>query len=163
MAKKQVVRERPEGLDKPWVKPFMNRMTKANVWVYQKTNGLIGSKWRVGAAFPQGVPVCLLTTTGRKSGEERVVPLLYLMEGESVVVVASTGGMPKNPAWFFNIKDNPECEVQVMGKKWRARARVADAAERAQLWPKLVELYFDYDNYQRWTDRVIPVVVLDPI
>ena len=116
MAKKQVVRERPEGLDKPWVKPFMNRMTKANVWVYQKTNGLIGSKWRVGAAFPQGVPVCLLTTTGRKSGEERVVPLLYLMEGESVVVVASTGGMPKNPAWFFNIKDNPECEVQVMAR-----------------------------------------------
>lgn len=163
MAKQPVVRERPEGLEKPWVKPLMNRMTKANVWVYQKTNGLIGSKWRVGAAFPHGVDVCLVTTTGRKSGEQRVVPLLYLPKGDSVVVVASQGGMSKNPAWFFNIKANPECEVQVKGKKFRARARVADTAERAELWPKLVELYFDYDNYQRWTDRVIPVVVLDPV
>jgi deazaflavin-dependent oxidoreductase (nitroreductase family) len=140
----------------------MNRMTKANVWLYQKTNGLIGSKWRVGAAFPHGVDVCLLTTTGRKSGEQRVVPLLYLPQGDSLVVVASTGGMPKNPAWFWNIKANPRCEVQVMGKKWNGIARVADEAERAELWPKLVEMYFDYDNYSRWTDRVIPVVVLDP-
>ena len=163
MARKYIVREKPEGLDKPWVKPFLNRMTKANVWVYQKTNGLIGSKWRVGAAFPRGVDVCLLTTTGRKSGEARVVPLLYLPKGDSVVVVASTGGLPKNPAWFFNVKANPRCEVQVKGKKWYGTARVADEAERAELWPQLVELYFDYDNYQRWTDRVIPVVVLDPV
>ena len=163
MARKQVVRDRPEGLEKPWVKPFMNRMTKANVWVYQKTNGLIGSKWRVGAGFPHGIDVCLLTTTGRKSGEERVVPLLYLPDGDRLIVVASTGGLPKNPAWFWNIKANPRCEVQVLGKKWSARARVADEAERAALWPKLVDMYFDYDNYQRWTDRVIPVVVLDPV
>ncbi len=163
MSSKFKKRERPEGLEKPWVKPFMNKMTKANVWVYQKTNGLLGSKWRVGAAFPWGVPVCLVTTTGRKSGEKRVVPLLYLMEGESVVVVASTGGLPKNPAWFWNIKSNPECEVQIMGRKWKARARITDEAERAQLWPKLVDLYYDYDNYASWTDRVIPVVVLDPV
>jgi deazaflavin-dependent oxidoreductase (nitroreductase family) len=141
----------------------MNRMTKAHVWVYRKTRGLLGSTWRVGAAFPRGVPICLLTTLGRKSGEARVVPLLYVREGESLVVVASTGGMPRNPAWFFNLKENAECSVQVMGKQWRAVARVADPAERAELWPKLVEMYFDYDNYQRWTERVIPVVVLDPV
>ena len=161
MPRTPIVRERPEGLEKEWVKPFLNRMSKANVWVYEKTGGLIGSTWRVGAAFPFGVPVCIVTTTGRKSGQPRKVPLLYLEDAGRIVVVASTGGLPKNPAWLYNVRANPECTVQVGREKWAARARIVDDAERAELWPKLVELYFDYDNYQRWTDRKIPVVVLE--
>src|SRR5689334_11300319 len=98
-----MTKPRPEGLDKPWVPGVMRRMSKAHVWVYQKTNGVLGGKWRVGAAFPRGVDVCLLTTKGRKSGETRTAPLLYLPDGPRVVVVASQGGMPKHPLWYLNL------------------------------------------------------------
>jgi deazaflavin-dependent oxidoreductase (nitroreductase family) len=140
----------------------MRRMSKAHVWVYQKTNGLLGGKWRVGAAFPRGVDVCLLTTKGRKSGETRTAPLLYLPDGVRVVVVASQGGMPKHPLWYLNLQANPDVDVQVKGDRRKMRARTATSAERAAYWPRLVAMYSDYDDYQSWTDREIPVVILEP-
>jgi deazaflavin-dependent oxidoreductase (nitroreductase family) len=157
-----VIKERPDGLDSPIVPKVMRLMSQANVWLYQKTDGRLGSKWRVGSAFPRGIPVCLLTTKGRKTGEPRTTPLLYLQEGEDIVLVASQGGLPKHPLWYLNLRSDPEVEIQVMARRGRYRARVASEAEREVLWPKLVSHYADFASYQSWTDRTIPVVICEP-
>jgi deazaflavin-dependent oxidoreductase (nitroreductase family) len=130
--------------------------------VYRKTGGKLGNKWRIGAAFPRGVPVLLLTTIGRKSGEPKTTPLLYLEDGERVIIVGSQGGMAKHPQWFLNLTQNPAVEVQIGSQQRKMRARVANPAEHAALWPRLVALYADFATYQAWTDRAIPVVILEP-
>jgi len=153
---------RPPGLDHPLVPKVMRLFSQANVWVYRKTGGRLGGKWRVGSAFPHGVPVLLLTTVGRKSGARRTTPLLYIEDGERVILVASQGGMPKHPLWYLNLSAEPEVEVQI-GKAIRAmRARDATPQERQAYWPRLVAMYPDFASYQSWTERVIPVVVLEP-
>ncbi len=112
---------------------------------------------------PGLLPTLLLTTTGRSSGQPRALPLIYGRHGESYVVIASKGGMPDHPIWFRNLEAKPECELQVGARKLRARARVAEGDERAQIWKRMVELYPPYADYQkRAAARVIPVVVLDP-
>jgi deazaflavin-dependent oxidoreductase (nitroreductase family) len=115
---------------------------------------------RAGGSFGKA-PVLLLTTTGRRSGKRRTAPLLYLEDGERLVVVASKGGDPRNPAWFANLGANPDVEVELGRRRERRRARVASAAERAELWPRLVELYPSYGEYQGKTSREIPVVLLE--
>lgn len=156
------MKDRPSGLDSPVTTKVIGVMSRANVRLYRATGGRIGGKWRIGSAFRRPVPVCLLTTTGRKSGRARVSPLLYLSDGDRIVVVASQGGLPKNPMWYLNIRANPEVTVQIGGTVRAMCARVADADERAALWPRLVELYADFENYQSWTDREIPVVICAP-
>jgi deazaflavin-dependent oxidoreductase (nitroreductase family) len=153
---------RPRGLDSPLVPKIMKLGSRLNVAIYRATGGRIGGTWRVGSAFPRGVPVCLLTTTGRKTGVPRTQPLLHLVDGDRVIVVASQGGLPKNPLWYLNIRANPEVTVQIRRDILRMRARVADPAERAELWPRLVAMYADFDQYQAWTDREIPVVICEP-
>lgn len=153
---------RPKAYDSPNFNTFMRRMGKAHVAVYRATGGIIGRKLRMGAAFPWGAPVCLVTTIGRKSGQARTVPLLYLRDGERVVIVASKGGMPDHPLWYLNLQSQPEVLVQIGRRKCSMQARTADDEERAKLWPRLVEMYADYDQYQEWTDRKIPVVICDP-
>ena len=157
-----MVKTRPKGLDSPVTAKVIKVMSRANVRLYQATGGRVGGTWRVGSALRHGTPVCLLTTIGRKSGQERVSPLLYLADGDRVVVVASQGGLPKNPMWYLNIRADPEVTVQVGSSIRPMRARVADAEERAALWPRLVEMYADFENYQSWTDREIPVVICEP-
>ncbi|MDP3890908.1 nitroreductase family deazaflavin-dependent oxidoreductase [Nocardioides sp.] len=154
--------KKPSGLDHPVVPRILKRVSRANVWIYRRTNGRVGGKWRVGAAFRKPVPVALLTHTGRKSGRALTSPLLYLPDGDRVIFVASQGGLPKNPQWYLNLRVTPEVLVQVRGDVRRMRARTASDAERAELWPRLVELYADFDTYQAWTDRVIPVVICEP-
>ncbi|WP_345893943.1 nitroreductase/quinone reductase family protein [Nocardioides sp. TF02-7] len=89
--------------------------------------------------------------------------MLYLRDGDRLAVVASQGGLPRHPQWFHNLEAHPDTTVALRGERSRrVRARVADPAERAALWPRLVELYADFESYQAWTDREIPVVVLDP-
>lgn len=154
---------RPSQLDSPLMPKVLRIMSKVNTAVYRATGGLIGSKWRVGSAFPRGVPVCLFTSTGRKSKQPRTTPLLYLPDGDRVIVVASQGGMPRHPAWYLNITSDPEVTVQVKRQVRRMRARVADERERAELWPRLVRLYADFDAYQSWTERQIPVVICEPV
>lgn len=154
---------RPKGLDRPSTKRIIKVMSNAHTWLYRRSNGRLGKKWHVGSALVHGVPVCLVTTTGRKSGEPRTVPLLHMADGDNVVLVASQGGLPDNPAWYLNLQANPEVTVQLGKRARRMRAHTADAAERARLWPKLLEVYSDYDNYQSWTEREIPVVVCEPI
>jgi len=154
------LKPRPPGLEKPFVRKIIKTMSKMNVAVYRWTGGLLGSTWRVGAAFPRGVPVLLLTTIGRKSGKPRTAPLVYLEDGDDLVVVASQGGLPTDPLWYKNLQANPEVEVQIKRRKMKMRARAATATERARLWPKLVDHYADFASYESWTDREIPVVIL---
>ncbi len=154
---------RPDGLDKPIVGTIMKYGAKANVAVYRATNGRIGAKWRVGAGWRKPVPVLLLDHVGRKSGKQFTTPLLYLADGPNLVIVGSQGGLPKHPQWFHNLVAHPDTTVAVPKERGRAvRARVAGPQERAALWPRLVDLYADFDSYQAWTDREIPVVVLEP-
>jgi deazaflavin-dependent oxidoreductase (nitroreductase family) len=130
-------------------------MGRATTVVYRLSNG------RLGGTF-QSSPVALLTTTGRKSGEPRVSPLLYLREGGRVILVASQGGRDTNPMWYLNLKANPAVSVQIKGEVLQLQARDASAEERDEYWTKLAAMYPTLDDYQSWTDRVIPVVICDP-
>jgi deazaflavin-dependent oxidoreductase (nitroreductase family) len=110
-----------------------------------------------------GMPVLVLTTTGRKSGAKRSVMLTSPLQlGDSIVLVASRGGDPRNPDWFHNLRADPAVDVELDGTTRPMTARVADAPERAELWPRIVADHSNYGDYQRRTDREIPVVVLDP-
>jgi deazaflavin-dependent oxidoreductase (nitroreductase family) len=111
-----------------------------------------------------GMQVLELTTTGRKSGQPRSVMLTSpLQEGSTIVVVASRGGDDQHPAWFLNLRDNPDVTVTMEGRRRPMRATVATAEEKAALWPSIVAAYPNYDAYRRKTDRDIPVVVLKPV
>ena len=103
------------------------------------------------------------TTTGRKSGQPRTVPLCYLPQGEDIVLVASQGGVPTNPQWYYNVKTNPDVQIEIGKHSSGYKARVALPDERAALWPKLVDPYADFDSYQSWTEREIPVVICEPV
>lgn len=110
------------------------------------------------------VPTLLLTVKGRKTGEPRDVPLIYGESDGSYVVVASRGGTPTHPVWFLNLEANPECELRVGPRHVRARARVAEGAERERLWKRMAEIYPPYEDYRKnaAASRTIPVVVLEP-
>lgn len=155
-------KKRPDGLDSPIVPKVLKYAGKAHVWTYRKTNGRIGSKWRIGAGWKKPVPTLLLDHVGRKSGTRFTTPLLYMHDGPNVIVVGSQGGLPKDPQWYRNLMATPETKVQILAEVREVRARTAGPEERAALWPRLVELYADFDNYQAWTEREIPVVILEP-
>ncbi len=113
---------------------------------------------------PGLLPTLLLTTTGRKSGEPRALPLIYGEAGDSYVVIASKGGLPNHPIWYLNLQSKPECELRVGEKAVSARSRLAEGEERTRLWEEMVKIYPPYTEYQeRAGDRTIPVVVLDPV
>jgi proline iminopeptidase len=122
---------------------------------YLETDGERGHDWMRGA------PALILTTRGRKSGEERLAPLIYGMAGEHPMIVASKGGAPEHPSWYLNLRDNPDVQVQIRGDKFDARARDATPEERPELWKQMNEIWPDYDNYQTKTDREIPIVILE--
>lgn len=110
-----------------------------------------------------GMPVLMLTTTGRKSGQRRTTMLTSpLRDGDAIMLVASKGGDDRNPAWFLNLRDDPRVEVTMDGATRPMTARVADATEKAELWPRIVADHDNYAAYQRKTTRDIPVVVLEP-
>lgn len=117
--------------------------------------------YRLGLAHRvANLPVLLLTTRGRESGRPRTVPLTYFEDGESLVLVASYGGRPHHPAWFVNLEADPEVEVKVDGRTRRMTARRANADERERLWPRIVDGYAGYADYQAKTSREIPLVIL---
>ncbi|MEV6827800.1 nitroreductase family deazaflavin-dependent oxidoreductase [Amycolatopsis sp. NPDC051102] len=153
----------PGGLDSPVTTKVIKYAAKAQVAVFRLTGGRIGSTWRIGAGFRKPVPTLLLEHRGRRSGRLFTTPLLYLRDGEDVVIVASQGGLPKHPQWYHNLLAHPESRIHLKGRRGvPVRARVAGRPERADLWPRLVELYADFAKYQAWTEREIPVVVLSP-
>ncbi|MBW2426499.1 MAG: nitroreductase family deazaflavin-dependent oxidoreductase [Deltaproteobacteria bacterium] len=113
---------------------------------------------------PGLLPTLLLTTTGRKSREKRSLPLIYKEIDGAYVIIASKGGMPNHPIWFLNLEANPACDLMVGAKAVKARARVAEGEERQRLWNELEAIYTPYRQYQENAgERVIPVVVLDPV
>jgi deazaflavin-dependent oxidoreductase (nitroreductase family) len=157
------IKPKPEGLDKPYVRTIIKTMSTVQLALYRWTGGVLGSTWRVGSAFPRGIPVLLLTVPGRKTGLPRTSPLLFIVDGGNVIVVASHGGLPNDPLWYKNLMAHPECDVQIRRRKIKMKAHTASPEEREALWPKLVAHYPDYASYVTWTDRVLPVVVLEPI
>ena len=155
--------EKPQGLDAPLTSKLIKLGSRAQVRVFKLTNGRVGRTWRVGAGFKKPVPTLLLDHVGRKSGRTFTTPLLYLEDGPNLVIVASQGGLPKNPQWYPNLLAHPDTTVRVRKQGVRrVHAHTADADERAELWPRLVELYADFAKYEKWTDREIPIVVLEP-
>ncbi len=149
-------KSRPRFLNSRFADVVIKWMSRLNTVVYRRRGGE-----GIGSTF-QGIPVALLTTTGRKSGQPRVSPLCYLRDGKRVVVVASRGGSDKNPMWYLNLKADPKVQVQIKKEVLDLTARDATDEERAQYWPRLVEMYPTYDDYQSWTKRRIPVVICEP-
>jgi F420H(2)-dependent quinone reductase len=140
--------------DRSW--PLLTRLMGGHAAVYRATNGLIGHR------FPGSPPVLLVDHVGAKSGTRRTSPLVYARDGEDVVLVASKGGYPKNPAWFHNLMANPDTSIQIGSTHSQVHARVAGPEERKRLWPKVVQVYGGYEDYRRRTDREIPLVILEP-
>jgi deazaflavin-dependent oxidoreductase (nitroreductase family) len=153
---------KPKGLDSDLTRSIIKAMATANVWLYRRTGGRVGGTWRIGAGFRNPVPICLLEHRGRRTGRLRTTPLVYLEDGDRIIVVASQAGRPEHPMWYLNLLADPDVTVQVRSTRRPMHARVAEDDERSLLWPRLVDLYADYASYQSWTDRVIPVVVLEP-
>jgi deazaflavin-dependent oxidoreductase (nitroreductase family) len=120
---------------------------------YRETGGAEGHDW-------QGTQTLLLTTTGRRTGEPRELPLIYGRHRDDHLVVASKGGAPRHPSWYLNLQENPDVEVQVGPERFQARARTATADERPEMWKIMTAEWPAYDEYQTKTDREIPVVVL---
>ena len=129
--------------------------TKLHAAVFRATNGRV-----LGRMLKS--PVLLLVTVGRKTGQRRTTPLLYLEDGDRYVIVASNGGTAKHPVWWLNLRANPEAVVEVGGKEIPVRARETEGEEKARLWKELVKMYPPYQDYQDRTDRRIPVVLLQP-
>lgn len=127
----------------------------AHVARYLETDGEEGYVWR------NETTILLLFTKGRKSGEERINPLIFQPHGDDFLIVASRGGTDLPPGWFLNLEAEPEVEIQVKGDRFPVRARVAGAEEKPEMWAKMAAVWPDYDDYQERTSRQIPVVVLE--
>lgn len=138
-----------------WENPDYSMLNEDHVRRYQETDGEVGYLWN-------GAPTLLLTTTGRRSGEERTTPLIFGRDGDDHLVVASVGGMPSHPAWYLNLRDEPNAHIQVKGEHIDVVARTASPEEKARLWRIVNDVWPNYDVYQSRTERVIPVVVLSP-
>lgn len=142
------------GLDRMW--PVVTRGGDLHVWLYRHTGGRIG-----GRIFLVGRQrIALVDHVGARSGTHRTVALICLSDGDDLVVVASKGGHPRNPAWLHNLRANPDTTVQIGAERRAVTARVASPQERARLWPLLVDLYASFADYQRRAEREIPVVIL---
>jgi F420H(2)-dependent quinone reductase len=133
----------------------MNKVVAVNTHVYRLTGGRVGNKMK-------GAPVLLLDHVGRRSGQARTTPLLYLRDDADIVIVASRGGSDATPAWWLNLQAHPATTVQIGRERLPVLAREATPDEKARLWPRLVEMYPDYAVYQTRTERQIPVVILSP-
>ena len=151
-----MAKSRPRFMDTKAADFFIKWTSKINTWFYRRSGGT-----GLGSEF-QGIPVALLTTTGRKTGEPRVSPLYFHRDGDTVVLAASKGGSDKHPMWYLNLKADPTVQVQIKSEVLDLTARDATEEERAKYWPRLVAMYPSYDDYQSWTDRVIPLVICEP-
>jgi deazaflavin-dependent oxidoreductase (nitroreductase family) len=141
-------------VDRSW--PLLTRLTRAHVALYRCSGGRLGHR-------PPGLPpMLLLDHVGARSGNKRTSPLAYTRVGDDYVLVASKGGYPRHPAWFHNLKANPDTTIQVGRRVLRVHAHVADDQERERLWPRCVATYRGFAGYQARAGRTIPLVVLSP-
>lgn len=150
MAEKPMTEKEFKNLRR-FIKPFSH----LNVFLYKMTGGRV-----MGRLY--GRPVMLVTMTGAKSGKSRTIPLMYVPYKDGVILVASQGGAPKSPVWYRNVVAHPDIVVQYKSQKMNLRARQVDDAEKAEVWPVCVEHYQEYEDYQKRTDRNIPVFVCEP-
>ena len=131
---------------------MIKNYTRFNVWVFKKSRGRLLTK------FPGGYPICIVGMTGAKSGARREVGLIHIPHGKDIILIASQGGLDKNPVWYYNVKANPNIDIMVRGgEKKDYVARQVSEEEKAQLWPHILSIYPDFDEYQARTDRAIPV------
>lgn len=145
-----------ERLNAPSTGTAIKWMSRAQTWIFKKSGGRLADK------FLRGAEVGILTTTGRKSGEKRDSPLLFLQEGRRIVLVASQGGRATNPMWYLNLQADPKVSFQTKREVLDLVARDATDAERDEYWPKLDAMYADFANYRSYTDRKIPIVICEP-
>jgi len=139
-----------------FLKSAVRPMSALNVWLYRMSGGKIMGKFG-------GAPVCLVTMTGHKTGRKRVIPLIYNVRGDDVILVASRAGTPTHPGWYYNLVAYPEVEIEVGRDKKFYSVRQATDAEKAELWPLVVDNYKDFALYQNRTERNIPVMICSPI
>ena len=141
-------------LSRPSMRPVVRVFTDWHVLLYRLTGGK--------AQFPQ-FPTLLLTTRGRKTGKERTIPLIYVMDGNRFIIAAAYAGSDRNPVWWLNLQHSGEGVVQVMRRQVRVRPSVARPEERAEFWRRLVAMYPSFTEYQSRTERQIPIIVLTPV
>ena len=139
----------------PLIKKFMHVMTRVHVWLYMTSNGRIAKNF-------SGSPCCMVVMTGRKTGKKRTIPLIYIPNGEEVILIASQGGMDIHPVWYRNLLADPHVEIIADGKRRKMVVRQADDAEKAERWPIAVAVYKDFNEYQARTDRDIPLMICTP-
>lgn len=137
-------------------KAMLKAIVSVGVFLYRLTGRGIGGKI-------QSLPVLLLTTTGRKSGKTRTVPLGFLRDGSAYVIIASNAGLPQNPAWFLNLKSHPGAIIQVKRQHIQVKAETANPEKKQELWARLMEVAPGYGRYQKSTTREIPLVILHPV
>jgi deazaflavin-dependent oxidoreductase (nitroreductase family) len=137
-----------------YVQPDLMLIGDAHVEKYRETDGEVGYIWN-------GATCLLLTTTGRRSGKPRTVPLIFAADGDRQILVASKGGAPEHPSWYRNLEANPDVEVQIKGDRFRARARTVEGTEREHCWKVATAVWPNYDEYVKRTTRAIPVVALE--
>lgn len=130
-----------------------NEFNKSLIEEFRANGGQVGGQFA-------GAPMILVTTTGRKSGQQRTSPLVYGKTGDDLFIIASKAGDPKHPDWFLNIEANPNVTVEVGTDKYEARARITEGEERARLYKQMADAMPNFKEYQEKTDREIPVVVL---
>ena len=136
-------------------KSIVRFVTWLNVVVYRVSGGKLMNK-------SEGKPVCLVTMTGHKSGKQKTIALMHVADGDDVLLVASLGGNPKNPLWYYNLKAQPDIEIQFGSVRRKMRAREATPAERGSVWPKAVAGFPSFADYQQRTTREIPVFICSP-
>ena len=154
--RREDVAEIPVKYEK-YVRAAAKFFTRVNVGVYKLSKGRLMNKG------PGQKPICLVTMTGRKTGKKREIPLMHVAHGDKKVLVASLGGISKNPVWYYNLKANPDVTITAEGTTHDYRAREVGPDEKASLWPVICAAYPPYDEYQARTDRDIPVFVCDPV
>jgi len=137
-------------------KLILKVMIPTTVFLYRLTGGVIGGR-------VQTLPVLLLTTTGRTSGKPRTVPVAYLRDGSTYVIIASYAGLPRHPAWFLNLESHPEATIQLKKRQMQVKAETANQEKKRELWARLMEVAPGYADYQKRTSRDIPIVILHPI
>lgn len=154
--------QKPKQLNSRLVLVATRYLSRAHALAYRVSRGRFGGNLRVGAGFRKPAPTLLLEHQGRKSGKRFTTPVIYMNDGRDVIVVASAAGRDENPQWYRNLMANPDTHVTIGAARRAVTAHRADVDERARLWPRLVDTYADFDSYQTWTEREIPVVVLEP-
>ena len=143
-----------DWVERNW--PLLGRIAAGHTSIYRASRGLIGHR------FPGAPPMLLLEHVGAKSGAARTSPLVYTVDGRDLILVASKGGHPRNPAWLHNLVANPDTTVQVGSSRRPVHARVARPEERERMWPMVLKTYGGYADYQKRAERQIPLVILEP-